>query len=106
MMTRREPFLGETTDRREAMGLDALRLIVIKQWRYEPEQRFTKATMPRHLKCANPRCRQGGLDLQEIVINWGSMQRTFYCSGHEGSPKGRRKGDPCTNSFEVTLEKD
>jgi hypothetical protein len=34
------------------------------------------------------------------------MERTFTCNGHEGSPKGRRIGRPCTNGFEVTLVKD
>jgi hypothetical protein len=111
-MSKPKPFLGETTDRDKAFfGIASFELKVVE----DPfghhtreggrEYRFTKSNIPRYLKCANPRCQQGGLDLQQIV-NFGSAgQTTLYCNGHEGSPAGRRKGDPCDNSFIVTLEK-
>lgn len=108
-----KPFLGETTDRDKAFaGIASFELTVVQD-RFESytravwqrESRFTKSNIPRYLRCANPRCQQGGLDLQQIVNFWPSGERTFHCDGHEGTPKGRRKGDPCDNSFLVTLVK-
>ena len=110
-MTRSRPFLGETTDRQEAFpDIISLEIVVVQdlfgyytQHSWQRENRFTKATIPRYLACTNPRCQQGGLDLQRIVLFGSSGRHTFHCNGHEGTPKGRRKGRPCDNSFEVTL---
>jgi hypothetical protein len=113
MTNRSKPFLGETTDRDKAFsGIDAFELKVVqdrfghytrKAW--QRESQYTKSNVPRYLRCANPRCQQGGLDLQQIVNFWPSGEQTFSCNGHEGSSAGRRRGDPCDNSFVVTLTK-
>lgn len=110
-MTRSRPLLGETTDREKAFpDIVSIELVVVQdrsgyytRHSWQRESRFTKATIPRYLTCANPRCQQGGLDLQQFVEFWPSGQHSFSCNGHEGTPKGRRKGAPCINSFEVTL---
>ena len=104
-------LFGETTDREEAFSdFEDFEIAGAQDkfgfyTRYGSERKFhfTKATMPRHLHRANPRCQQGGLDLQRIVLFSTPGQHTFHCNGHEGSPKGRRKGDPCDNSFQLTL---
>jgi hypothetical protein len=113
MTNRARPFLGETTNRDKAFaGIDAFELTVVQdrfgmytREAWQRESRYTKSSGPRYLTCANPRCHQGGLDLQQIVNFWPSGERTFPCNGHEGTPKGRRRGDPCDNSFVVTLTK-
>jgi len=105
------PFLGETTDREKAFpDIEALELVVrqdpFEHYARSPwqrESRYTKASVPRRQSCLNPRCQQGGLDLQQIVTFYSSGDHRFYCNGHEGSPQGRRKGDPCDNRFDVTL---
>jgi hypothetical protein len=61
------------------------------------------------LRCSNPRCQQGGLPLQSpvsLVIEARDTEREFsvHCNGHEGSPKGRRKGAPCSNYFKVKVK--
>lgn len=112
-MSRGKPFLGETTDRARAFpGVTGLDMTIVQdRWGHytrEPwqrESRFSLDSVPRHLRCVNPRCQQGGLDLQQIAMFWGNGEHTMYCSGHEGSPAGRRKGDPCDNSFVVTILK-
>ena len=112
-MSRSKPFLGETTDREKAFyGIASFELTVVQdrfgmytREAWQRESRFTKGDIPRYLRCANPRCQQGGLDLQQIVNFWPSGEQTFHCNGHEGTPQGRRKGDPCDNSFVVTLVK-
>lgn len=112
-MSKGKPFLGETTDRNKAFpGIDSFELTVVQdRWghytreEWQRTSRYTKGDVPRYLRCANPRCQQGGLDLQQIVTFWPSGEKTFPCSGHEGSPAGRRRGDPCDNSFVVTLVK-
>lgn len=110
-MAEARPFLGETHDRDHAFpGIDELQVTVVQDrfGQYTPdgrrrESRFTKKNIPRYLSCMNPRCQQGGLDLQQIVLLWSEGESTVWCNGHEGTPKGRRKGDPCENRFDITL---
>ena len=112
-MTRAKPFLGETDDRRRAFpGVAAVELTVTQDpWRHHTrdgrpwESRYTLANVPRHVACVNPRCRQGGLDLQQVVLFWPDGERSAPCNGHEGSPARRAQGDPCDNTFIVRLQK-
>lgn len=106
------PLLGETTDREKALpGIKSL-LIIIKQDPYgyyathehQSEARYTKMNLPRNVTCCNPRCQQGGIDLQNIALYAKNGERSCPCPGHEGSPKGRRKGDSCDNVFIITVE--
>ena len=112
-MSKTTPFLRETTDRKKAFyGIESFELTVVQD-RFghytrdgKPRQsHYSKDDVPRHLACANPRCQQGGLDLLQIVNFWSSGEMKLPCNGHEGTPKGRRHGDPCDNSFLVTLAK-
>lgn len=110
-MTTSRPFLGETTDREKAFpDIESLELTIVQdpcghyaRNAWQRASRYTKTNIPRRLGCLNPRCQQGGLDLQQIVTFWSPGQHSFPCNGHEGTPKGRRKGDPCDNRFDVTL---
>jgi hypothetical protein len=114
-MPKTTPFLGETSDRNKAFpGIKELRVKVTQDLygtyckeSWQRESAYSKASIPRYERCKNPRCQQGGLDLQQIV-GFGEGEHTFHCNGHEGTPKGRRKGNPCGNSFKVTvsIEKD
>jgi hypothetical protein len=106
------PFLGTTTDRDEAFpGIIELNVTVVQdpwghyfQHEWQREKRYTKADIPRCQQCANPRCQQGGVDLQHVVAMFGEGTHQLYCNGHEGTPKGRRKGRSCDNSFEISVE--
>lgn len=112
-MTGSKPFLGETHDRRSALpGIASLELTVRQDpWGHHTdggsgrESRYTLGDLPRHLGCVNPRCQQGGLDLQQVALFWPEGERSAPCNGHEGSPAGRRQGDPCDNTFLVELRK-
>jgi hypothetical protein len=73
-----------------------------RDWR-RVERFSSAACVPRHLRCLNPLCQQGGLDLHAILMSWQTGEHDFSCHGHEGSPTGRRKGDPCCNRFLVSL---
>jgi len=64
---------------------------------------FTKSSLQRFVNCPNPSCQQGGLDLQPFISYRDNDEFTLSCNGHEGSPKGRRRGDPCDNTFKITL---
>jgi hypothetical protein len=60
------------------------------------------------LRCSNPLCKQGGLSIQNVVYFMLEAHETYkeftgHCDGHEGSPKGRRKGAPCSNYFKVKV---
>lgn len=70
---------------------------------------YTAASLPANISCANPRCQQGGYELQWILEGIISNRDThyeniFHCNGHEGSPKGRRKGDRCGNYIKISIE--
>jgi hypothetical protein len=106
------PFLGSTTDRNAAFpGIEQIEFTVTQDsdgcylrevW--QRSARYSKADLPSHVRCANPRCQQGGLQTQQIVLFHPEGEHIFWCNGQEGTPAGRRKGDPCDNRFIVTLK--
>ncbi len=110
-MRYRQPFSEETNDRRQIFpGIASLDLTIRQdtsgyylQHDWQREQRFTKANIPIHFACANSRCQQGGLNLQRIVLFSEPGEFSLSCQGQEGSPKGRRPGNPCDNQFNITL---
>jgi hypothetical protein len=71
-------------------------------------ERYTERTVRPRIACPNPCCRQGGLDIGRLIqyMVWGAETKkelVEFCSGHEGSPNGRRIGRPCDNSWTVTI---
>ena len=68
---------------------------------------FTSASATSFISCPNDRCRRGGFDFGTFLRNhtYGSkitsVDQSYSCNGDEGTPAGRRKGDPCMNSFKV-----
>jgi hypothetical protein len=112
-MSKDKPFLGETTDRARAFpGIESLNVSITQDlWEHyavgasQRNRSYTLDNIPKRLYCVNPRCRQGGLDLQEFAVFWPNGEHRISCSGHEGSPAGRRIGDPCDNLFIITLTK-
>ena len=73
------------------------------------EQVFSDSSIPRVLSCPNPRCQQGGYDLTATILTLEHGQTAKYqvnysCNGHEGTPMGRRKGNPCMNSVALEFE--
>lgn len=67
-------------------------------------QHYTEADLPQIVPCGNPRCQQGGYDLNATLIGITHSRETEYeidwsCNGHEGTPKGRRIGVDCMNSI-------
>jgi hypothetical protein len=111
MARKSQPFFGTTTDKSAAFpNIQSLKLEVHQDtagfYTKHEWQRLTTYTLDsiqRYHRCANPRCQQGGLDLQQIVSFWPEGESTISCSGHEGSPQGRRKGADCMNLFKITL---
>jgi hypothetical protein len=104
------PFLGTTTDRGKAFsGIKSVDLRIIQR-RYDDstrEHHYSLTTVPPHLACMNPRCQQGGLELQQLIwIHDSGLDTTYFCGGHEGTPKGRRVGDPCDVRFEIKMSKE
>jgi hypothetical protein len=72
-------------------------------------QIYSKDSMVPIVNCRNPRCYGGGLDL-DYIVRWSvvAAKRTEYetvisCSGHEGSPKGRRNYGPCDTMFRLKI---
>ena len=70
---------------------------------------YTESSLPAKIPCSNPRCQQGGYELQwtidAIVRSQDThYEKAFHCGGHEGSPQGKRKGDSCCNYIEIKVE--
>jgi hypothetical protein len=102
-MSNERPFFGRETLKFSDAFPDIVSLeMMIVQDRFgqytkdgQPaERRFTNTTASRRLACVNPRCQQGGLDLQPILSFFPNGEHSLPCNGHEGTPKGRRKGAP------------
>src|SRR3546814_1098142 len=90
-MTTNRPFLGESTDREKAFpNIEILEIMIVQdpyeqyaRYAWQRESRYTKVDIPRRLACLNPRCQQGGLDLQQIVSLSRIGQHSYCCGGHE-----------------------
>src|ERR1035437_4851375 len=70
---------------------------------------YTEKSFRATIDCRNPRCYNGGLEL-DYLVRWAVVEakRTEYetemsCGGYEGSPKGRRKDGPCDTYFKVKV---
>lgn len=111
-MSTTKPFLGETKDLKEAFpGIKSLSVTVTqdiyKNYRGNlpsPTLTYSLKNLPRYCKCYNPRCQQGGVDLQQVIYNYGEGQHTLNCNGHEGTPKGGKKGSFCNNAFILNIK--
>ena len=106
-----KPFLGTTSDVNEAFpGIDEIEVTIEQdphgfycQHDWQRITKYIKSNIPKQLSCVNPRCQQGGIDLQNIVLYHENGEYSFSCNGHEGTPGGRRKGDPCDNIYKIKL---
>lgn len=72
------------------------------------EEHYSESNLPRAIPCSNRRCQQGGYDLSAyiITIEHGRTQHIdgqMYCNGHEGTPKGKRRGHPCSNALSFSI---
>ena len=70
---------------------------------------YTENSFRATIDCRNPRCYNGGLELDHLV-RWAVVEAklTEYetgmsCGGYEGSPKGRRNDGPCDTYFKVKV---
>ena len=112
-MMEAKPFVGTVETFKQAYpSVKTLRLLarqrgeVARKW--QEVQTFTEHNLPPVIPCANPRCYQGGSDLSALLMTMTCGNETEYkmtldCNGHEGTPKGRKRGDPCQNSIDIEL---
>jgi len=105
-----KPFLGTVSSFHEAYPeVKTLRFVGKEQGDLASghDQRklnYTESTLPSTIPCGNPHCQQGGYDFNTTLMSLTATKATSYeidwsCNGHEGTPKGRRIGDPCMNSI-------
>lgn len=104
-MAKLTPFLGDMSDPTKAFpGIKTLKVTVeqdpggyyLKE--HERKHDYTKQTIARLARCANPRCQQGGANLQEIVVFRGDGVHSVPCKGKESGSR-----QPCDNVFKVTV---
>ena len=71
-------FLGSTSDRNAAFpGIDELDFVVEQdrhcQHGSKPDlKRYTMRDLPQQIHCVHPRCQQGGLTTQGIILHLGA----------------------------------
>ena len=73
------------------------------------EDVYSESRLPSKIPCPNPLCRDGGYDLNAILITlthgkMTSYQTTWWCRGREGSRRTQVNPYPCMNSVEVSIE--
>ena len=61
------------------------------------------------IRCRNPRCFRGGYELEMIISGMERNKETestgsLHCPGDEGTPKGRKLGEPCGNKIDYTVK--
>jgi hypothetical protein len=69
---------------------------------------FSKENLVPSMPCSNVSCKQGGFSLEPVIRNMvrnkqTTLEETVGCKGHEGSPKGRRRGRDCMNHVELKI---
>lgn len=108
-----EPFLKRTSSFKKAFPkIKTISVKVKHVGAVSPlleEQFYTEHSLSGKISCPNPRCVQGGYDLQTILDHINDSNILSYkvdwdCPGHEGTPKGRKKGYPCENSVIIAFE--
>jgi len=70
---------------------------------------FTQATITKTIKCSNPACYKGGLNIAMKLWEMVTTQSTHFeaivkCNGLEGTPLSKRKRNPCLNEFNYTID--
>lgn len=113
-MNTTRPFLGKEVPFHEAYpNVEQLTLDIEQHGEIESEwqrtQSFNQANLPSVIPCSNSRCQQGGFSLKTLIYfmiesKKTEKEETIFCEGHEGSPKGRRKGDPCDNYIKLKVK--
>ena len=104
----RSYFFGEpTTDRKKAFPeLKSLDITIIKDpvgFGDTTADLYNETNFPHTVRCTNSKCKQGGLELQNIVGFYENGEYEFPCNGHEGTPAGRKIGPRCHVMFKVKL---
>jgi len=109
------PFLGKTSNFDEGFpGIADLR-VTVRETDWDQSEvghhYYTSPNIGRFVDCSNPRCYNGGFNLQSFVSlhTYGKDRKTLLeatspCQGYEGSPKGRKNYGPCDHRFEVKVE--
>jgi hypothetical protein len=75
----------------------------------EESYSFNQESLRPILDCRNPRCFGGGIDLDRLLRftvvgpKLTTFETTQFCTGYEGSPKGRRRTDSCDTMFKVKV---
>lgn len=69
---------------------------------------YTKETLVPKRDCNNISCKQGGFSIESVIrkmvlIKQTKLETAIGCKGHEGSPKGRRRGRDCMNHLELNI---
>ncbi|WP_321507756.1 hypothetical protein [uncultured Methanoregula sp.] len=60
--------------------------------------------------CSNPRCKEGGLDINRIISDMVAKDQSNHkinlrsCIGYTTLPRGNSPGTPCTNDFTATVK--
>jgi hypothetical protein len=80
---------------------------VLHSW--QRDEVYTEDTLPQVIRCLNARCQQGGFDLNATFITLAHERMTnhkanLYCHGHEGTPRGKRVGDQCSNRVQIEVQ--
>lgn len=110
-MTSRKFLAGETMSFSKAFpDVQSIRVDVRHHGDMNPAHqsvdRFDAGSLNPTIRCVNPKCQQGGYNIEFTLSELLRSRSTshslrWHCDGHEGTPKGRRKGNPCMNFADI-----
>jgi hypothetical protein len=104
------PFVPKTDFEGAFPNVEAVTVDVTEtdEYGHESHRTYSKGDFGQYIDCSNPKCYNGGFAVGNALQSLRFKKLTegegdADCQGHEGSPKGRRKGDACEHKFNYKI---
>lgn len=104
------PFVPKTNFEGAFPDIESVMVNVTETDEYGKEynRAYWKGDFGQYINCSNPQCYNGGFPIGDAISSLYFRKLTegeggADCQGHEGSPKGKRKGDPCEHRFRYKI---
>lgn len=70
---------------------------------WQREYVYTRSTLPSLFRCANARCQDGGIAVEQLILEQGNGNHDLPCKGREAAVAGQNEGEACENRFKIAL---
>lgn len=104
------PFVPKTDFEGAFPNIESITVDVteIEEYGNEHDRKYSKGNFGQYINCSNTQCYNGGFSIGDAIGSLYFKKLTegegeADCQGYEGSPKGKRKGDPCEHKFRYKI---